>query len=52
MNPVSGKYFVYYGLKTSINMFYTPHEQETEIGNNRKISFEVIFNKYFDGIST
>ena len=26
MNRVTGKYFVDYGLKTSTNIFYTPHE--------------------------
>ena len=26
MNRVAGKYVVYYGLKTSTNIFYTPHE--------------------------
>ena len=28
MNRVTGKYFVYYGLKTSTNILYTPHELE------------------------
>ena len=49
MNPVSGKDFAYHGLKTSIHVFYTPHEIK-EIETNRKISFEMNFNKYFDGI--
>ena len=48
MNPVSGKEFAYYGLKSTKNVFQTPREQERE--NNRKISVEMNFNKYFDGI--
>ena len=27
LNRVTGKYFVYYGLKTSTNIFYTPHDK-------------------------
>ena len=52
INPVSGKYFVYYGLKTRINIFYTPHEEERQRIIKKIISFEMFFNKYFDGIST
>ena len=45
MSPVSGKYIFYYGLRTSI--------LHTNKRDNRKISFEMIFIKYFaDGIST